>query len=169
MSEKKYKVSNPNIYSVGIKFMDGIRTQNVKPGSFVMLTEDEIYYLHSISRLFKKGALTTSEKHININLGLIENEDEDFKNYNALTEAEVEEILNLPISKMSQELENIEEDHIKFRVFEIAKTLDLPVSKLKEVEHYTGRKFDLEDIVKEDIKPAKTTKKPTTKKSTKNK
>lgn len=133
MSDVKYRIDNKNKYDFGIVFPDGIRSQNVKAGSFALLTEDEIYYLHSISRAFTGKHLTVKEPHILENLGLV---DESSK---SLTDEEILNILKGNPMSMKKRLSEITEENQKYRVYVLAKDLDLPKSKLQFIEEFTGK------------------------------
>lgn len=132
MSDIKYKVWNENKYDHGIVYPDGVRNQNVKPGSFALLTEDEIYFINSISRTFSGKHLTVKEQHILENLGLATPESKAF------SDLEIIELLKGNPMKMKKELGKITENNQKYRVYDIAKTLDLPASKIKFIEEFTG-------------------------------
>ena len=129
----KIKVYNDNKYNFGVVFPDGVRQANVRAGSFILMDEDEIYFLHSISRAFSGKHLNVKEQHILENMGLAEPEDKAF------TEEELINILKGNNLKMQKELEKITEENQKYRVYDIAKTLDLPASKIKFIEEFTGR------------------------------
>lgn len=145
MSDKRYKVENKNKFDVGIKFMDGIRQANIKPNSFAMLTEDEIYYLHSISKLFSRKILTVADQQINENLGFVEEK-------SSITEEEIETILKSALTKMKKDIQVITEPHQKYTVFEVAKKLysELNGSKLDFLAEFCGKEV-------EDFKPVKET------------
>jgi len=140
----KYKVYNYNKYSYGIKLMDGVREvvvppHNGKTPGFILLDEDEIYYLNSISpRTFKEGYLITEEQLME-NMGYLK------ENKLAFTDEEIENLLKSNINKMKTELKKFEGKHMFDRIIRIAKKIDLPVSKLKVIEEVTGVQF-IEEI-----------------------
>ena len=143
--DKKYKVFNRNKYDVGIAFMDQVRTMNVKAGSFVLLAEDEIAFLHSISTTFTGKELSVDDAYINENiLGFTAGE----KVF--LSEEEIISILKSALPKMKKELTLITEENFKYLIFEQAK---------KMYDELTGGKIDFlaEYCNKdpEDLKPAK--------------
>ena len=143
--DKKYKCHNRNKYDVGIRFMDGIRQLNVRAGSFVSLSEDEISYMHSISSTFSGKDLSIDEPEIRENvLGFMPDE----KVF--LTEKEIITILKSAFPKMKKELETITEPNFKFSIFEEAKKMyaDLTGAKIEFIAEFCGKD-------PEDMKPAK--------------
>ena len=150
--DKKYKCYNRNKYDVGISFMDPNRTMNVRAGSFVLLAEDEIAFLHSISTTFSGKDLSVDESEIREGLlGFEPNEK------TSLTEEEIIAILKSALPKMKKELETITEENFKFLIFEKAKEMysDLTGAKIEYIAEYCGK--DPEDMkpVKEEVKDVK--------------
>jgi hypothetical protein len=131
----KIKVSNPNTFIYGIKLMDGVREMIVKPKSFVLLDEDEVYYLDSTSRTFRDGFLVIEDENVKEQMGQTE------ANPNVLSDEEIEKILKGNFLKMKSELGKIHVQHVLNRVAEIALTLDLPMSKLKFVQEITNKEL----------------------------
>lgn len=143
---KKVKVFNRNKFNVGIILMDGIRQMNINPNSFVIIDEDEVYYINSISSLFRKSILTVEDEEVNLNLGFVE------KNPNVITEQEIEELLKGNHLKMKKNLGMLTEKHVKDRVYEVAKKIakDLTGAKLKFIEEFTGKTIEVENIENDD-------------------
>ncbi|MBK5239811.1 hypothetical protein [Clostridium sp.] len=143
--DKKYKVFNRNKYDVGIAFMDQVRTMNVKSGSFVLLAEDEIAFLHSISTTFSDKELSVDDLDIRQNiLGFTANEKV------SLSSSEIVVILKSALPKMKKELELITEENFKYLIFEEAKKMydDLTGGKIDFLAEYCNKD-------PEDLKPAK--------------
>lgn len=139
--DKKYKCHNRNKYDVGIKFQDGIRELNVRAGSFVSLSEDEISFLHSISTTFSGKDLSVDEPEINTDiLGFSQNEKV------TLSSVEIIAILKSVLPKMKKDLQLITEDNFKFLIFEEAKKMysELTGAKIDFIAEYCGK--DPEDL-----------------------
>lgn len=139
----KIRVNNRNAFDIGLRLMDGIREINIKPNSFIMLDEDEIYYQHSISNLFLTGKLTVDNENINTNLGFVE------KNPNTITESEIEAILKDNskgnMAKMMKALEVITEPFAKDKVYNISTKLagELSGTKLQYLSEFCGREIEI--------------------------
>lgn len=136
----KIKVYNRNSYDYGVVFADGIRSQNIRAGSFLPMEEDDIYFLDSISSTFREKHLIIDEKdsrakEIYQNLGFVNEDDK------VLSKEDIEKLLKGAFATMKAELEKIEEPHLRYQVYEVAKTMDLPASKIKFVEEYSGQKL----------------------------
>ena len=143
--DKKYKCHNRNKYDVGISFMDANRSMNVRAGSFVLLTDDEIAFLHSISTTFSGKDLSVDDPEIKEGLlGFAPDEK------TSLTEEEVIVILKSALPKMKKELALITEENFKFLIFEEAKKMyaDLTGAKIEFIAEYCSKD-------PEDLKPVK--------------
>jgi hypothetical protein len=141
---KLVKVINPNKFDVGVKLMDGIRSINIRHGAFTMLDENEVYYINQVSGLFKRKMLVVEDEDVVQNMGFAPDEAKN------LTDDEIATLLKGNHLKMKKELEKITEPHIKDRVYNIAKTLDLSASKLKIISDFVGRPIELDDISSDD-------------------
>jgi len=141
MADKKYKAYNRTKHDVGISFMDVNRFMNVRAGSFVLLSEDEISFLHSISTIFTGKELSIDEAEIRESiLGFMPDEK------TSMTEEEIIAILKSGLPKMKKELQLITEDNFKYLIFEEAKKMyeDLTGAKLDYIAEYCGK--DPEDL-----------------------
>lgn len=142
----KYKVYNYNRYPYGLRLMDGVRemavpAHNGKIAGFVLLDEDEIYYLNSISpRTFRDGYLTTEPQ-------LMENMGYSVEVQTVWSDDEIEALLKGNVNKIKTELKKLSGGkHITDRILHISKRLDLPMSKLKVIEEAIGVEFaDIEE------------------------
>jgi hypothetical protein len=140
--EKKYKAYNRNQFNVGIKLENPYREQNIKYGSFAMLTMDEIAYIHTNSTLFSRGMLQVDDKEVLDMLGI------SVENFNVITDEEIVKILKSSLSEMKRRLKNITEMYIKNRIYSIVKNMggELSVSKVKFLIDFIGRDLFLEEI-----------------------
>lgn len=143
--DKKYKVHNRNKYDVGISFMDAHRFMNVRAGSFVLLSEEEIAFLHSISTTFSGKELSVDDEEIKVGiLGFLPEEKM------TLTEEDILAIFKSALPKMKKELEKITEPNFKYLIFETAKKQysELNGAKSDFIAEFCGRDS-------EDLKPVK--------------
>ena len=139
-----YKVINDNPFNVGIKFEnESNREINIRGKSFVMLSENDILYVDSVSKLFRSGVLTTDNEEIMIKMGYVE------KNANAITQEEIEKLFKLSAAKLKPELEKITAKHAIDKIVEVAKQSDLSTSRLNVVKEVLG--VEIFDEVNEEI------------------
>ena len=128
MSDKKLRVYNPNKFDVGIRLLNGTE-QNVRHGSFTMLTQDDIDYIASISKVFSKAYLrveTTEEPEVLENLGINKDEEPNF-----MDDIDIKKKLALSVNKLGAWLDTIEDKVLLHRIADIAKENDIPASKMK--------------------------------------
>lgn len=128
MSDKRIRVYNPNKFDVGIMLLNG-REQNVPHGSFVMLTQDDIDYIASLSKVFSKGYLrveAAEEQEVLENLGINKEEEPNF-----MDDVDIKKKLALSAAKLGAWLDTIEDKVLLHRIADIAKENDIPASKMK--------------------------------------
>lgn len=128
MSDKKIRVYNPNKFDVGIRLLNGTE-QNVRHGSFTMLTQDDIDYIASISKVFSKAYLrveTAEEPEVLENLGINKDEEPNF-----MDDIDIKKKLALSVNKLGAWLDTIEDKVLLHRIADIAKENDIPASKMK--------------------------------------
>jgi hypothetical protein len=125
----KYKVFNNNRFNVGIRFEnEANREILIKPNSFVLMSEDDILYVDTVSKLFSKGILYVEDEDLMVKMGYME------KNPNTISEDEIRKILKMPNNKMKEELSKIDAKHAIDKVIAVTKESDLPQSKLKIIK-----------------------------------
>ena len=124
---------------VGLKLMDGIREVVVHPNSFVFLEENDVYYINNMCRLFREKTLFIDDEEINETLGY----DKDY-----LTNEKIKHLLSKSPKDIKKVVEENNYKHIKDRIVNVAKDMDLPASKLRIIEEATG--YDIEQILKSD-------------------
>lgn len=143
--DKKYKAYNRNKYDVGVQFMDAHKQMNVKAGSFVLLTEEEISFLHSISTTFSGKELSVDEEEIRVDLlGFLPEE------RMTLSEEDILAMFKGSLPKMKKDFEKITEPNFKYLIFEAAKKQysELNGAKSEYIAEFCGRDS-------EDLKPVK--------------
>ena len=125
----KYKVFNNNRFNVGIRFEnEANREILIKPNSFVLMSEDDILYVDTVSKLFSKGILYVEDEDLMVKMGYME------KNPNTISEDEIRKILKMPNNKMKEALSKLDAKHAIDKVITVAKESDLPQSKLKIIK-----------------------------------
>ena len=119
----------------------GIRTlsnteYNIVPGSFVMLTEDDIAFIESNTayrkRPFATGRLTIEEgkkQEVSESVGIQPDEENYF-----FTDEEIDKKLKGNMKAMEKWLDGIEDMPLLFKIAERAKALDLASSKMKMID-----------------------------------
>ncbi len=130
MEEKRIKVYNYNRFPVGVKLENG-REQTVAPGSFVKMTQDDIDYLSTISRVFSGGYLRVeadAEEEVLEQIGISKDDNPNF-----MTDDEIKKKLAMGAPKVKAWLADIEDKLFLSRVGEIAKEMDIPASKMNVV------------------------------------
>lgn len=124
-----YKITNDNPFNVGIKFEnEASREINVRGKSFVMMSENDILYVDSVSKLFRNGILTLSNEELMVKMGYME------KSPNAISDDEIEKLFKGTPAKIKKELEQIDAKHAVEKIVNYAKKEDLPQSKLKLIK-----------------------------------
>ena len=132
MSEK-IKVLNPQKFDVGVVTPDNKLGINIKAGTFAYMTEDDIGYINSTSRIFQRGLLRVEnpvkEAEVMENIGIdVENEP------NFVTDDDIRKAFGLSAKKLEEWLAGITEEYLLDRVFEIARAENLPSNKLKVLQ-----------------------------------
>lgn len=128
MSEKKYRVTNPNNHHVGVTLLNGIE-RDIPPKGFVLATADDIAYWEATTNLFRNKHLTFNDKELSDELDIpaetlkVESDQEILKKLNSGS-----------LANLRKYLEGINELHLRKRVTEIAKNNDLKSSRLKLIE-----------------------------------
>jgi len=138
-NNEKYKVVNDKPFDGAVFVLNRpARSQLVKAGSFVYLTEDEIAYNISMNTIFQSGLLRV-DRSTNV---LEENGILVDDNPNFATKEEIAKILGGPQKKLEAWLKSVHEDHVLNLVFETAKEMNLSASKLKLLQaKMPGKEF----------------------------
>lgn len=127
----KYRVYNTCKYDIGVTFINGLQA-NIKPGSFALMTVDDVAYIESAfpSHFFSRGLLvakTSDGEPLNLlDAGLQPVEDVE-KHF---TDDEIRDALRMSAKKLEAWLGQIDDPSELHMVYEIAKQMDLPASKL---------------------------------------
>lgn len=95
------------------------------------MTEDDVSYLTSICTLFQRGILRVEETagEIMQSVGIDVSTDPNF-----IDDEEIKKKLSSTAKKITEWLDTITEDYILDRVYDVAKEMNLSVSKIKVLQ-----------------------------------
>lgn len=127
----KIKVWNKQKFNVGVKTYGHPLGINIPAGSFVPMEEDEVAQLISTCSLFQRGILSVEEEHKSVmeDGGIFV---EDLPN--CVTDDEILKKLGGTARKLEDWLKTITEGYVLERVYDIAKGMNLPASKLRVLQ-----------------------------------
>lgn len=125
----KVKVFNPQKFDVGVVTLDKPLGFNIKPGSFAMMTEDDVQYLCTICDLFQRGVLRVEEEKqaevlASVGIDIVDNAD-------FADDEELKKKLSLSAKKLGEWLDTVNERHTLERIYDVAMGMDLGMSKIK--------------------------------------
>lgn len=133
MAEVRYRVVNECKYDIGVKLMNGQQVV-IKSHSFQMLTLDDINFIESIcveNKFFAKKMLVVYDetgKPVEFEkIGMFVEEDP----FPHLNDDEIAALLKQSTKKIEEWLNGVNDPAELHGIFEVAKTMDLPASKLK--------------------------------------
>lgn len=128
----KIRVINPQKFDVGVVTQDKPIGLNIKAGGFVMLTQDDIDYIMSISSLFQRGFLRIEETKA---AEIFESVGIDIKNDpNFIDDEDIRKKLGGTAKSIEKWLSTVNEEHILDRVFDVAQDMNLNMSKIKVLQ-----------------------------------
>lgn len=139
----KIRVINPQKFDVGVITQDKPIGMNIKAGGFIMLTQDDIDYIMSISTLFQRGFLRIEEtkaSEIMESVGIDVNTDPNF-----IDDEDIRKKLNGTAKNIEKWLNDIHEEYILDRIFDVAKDMNLNMSKIKVLQTKMPSKNFLDD------------------------
>lgn len=141
MEDKRAKVTNCTKYAIGVRLINGIE-RNFPAGSSLRLPKEDIEYIMSIApSLFAVPCqLRVDDEELNELAGI------DLSVENLTTdEAVIEKKLKGPVKAMEKWIEPITQKHMLEAIYQVAKKLDLPVSKMKILKEKMPEHYFLED------------------------
>lgn len=145
--DSRYRVWNNAKFDIGIHLMNNVE-MNIIPGSFVMLTVNDILFLESRypnAGLFRKKLLVAMDDNGEeldlLNIGLPA-ADENAHH----SDEEIIAVLKGGAKKLETWLEEIDDPAELHAIYEVAKTLDLPVTKVKILKKFMPNKDWLDDL-----------------------
>lgn len=134
----KIRVSNPHKFSIGVSFFNGTE-RAILPGSFTLMTREEIEYLASFAPGLFEGEklLRLEDRELAAELGFIDSVDDPM-----FDEDEIRKHLNQRAQQMKAWLDGVEEPYLLDEICDVAMKMDLPASKLQILqERMPERKF----------------------------
>lgn len=125
---EKVKVINPQKFDVGVNLLSMPLGINIKAKSFAMVTEEDVNYIASISNVFTRGLLLVEKEKTEILEAVGVNPETDI---GYMTDEEIKKKLSGTAKKLEEWLEEIEEEFILDRVYDVAMSMDLNLNKVK--------------------------------------
>ena len=131
------KLYNPQKFNVGLKLQGQMQGLDIKPGSFVMVSEDDVNYIASISSILQRGILRIENSaenkedvaaEVNQNLGIDTKNDPLFAD-----DLDIRQKLGGSAKKIGEWLDSVTEPYMLDRIYDVAMTMDLPASKLAKL------------------------------------
>ena len=135
---EKIRVYNPRKYTIGVILQNGAE-RSILPGSFALLSKDDIEYLASIAPTLFEGEkqLRLDDRNLAVDLGFIESVDQP-----VLDDEEIRKNLGQRVSSVKAWLDSIHEAYLLDAICDVAAQMDLPVSKLQLLqERMPSREF----------------------------
>ncbi|MCI1763642.1 hypothetical protein [Heyndrickxia oleronia] len=135
---KKIKVINPNVFDIGINFMDGIKSTVIPPKGYRSIPEEEIDFINSTSNMFRRKMLIIDDVEKNKEFGF---EVRTVANY---SDDEIRDLIKGHLNKIKSTLVDEKEKHVVDRVIGLAREFeDLNLNKVKYLEEWSGYQFRL--------------------------
>lgn len=124
---EKIRVYNPRKFAVGVTLQNGAE-RAVMPGSFAMLSRDEIEYLASIAPSLFEGekVLRLEDRELALQLGFI-----DTPAQPTLDADEIRRKLGQRVPQLKAWLNTVQEAYLLDAICDVAAEMDLPASKLQ--------------------------------------
>lgn len=129
----RYRVYNRCQYDIGVMMQNGIG-MNIKAGGFQMMTADDIAYVESIcgsTKFFAQKMLVPVDntgKDVELEKLYVPT-DPDAPTH--MNDDEITAALKAPVKKFEEWLKQIEDPAELHAIYNVAKEIDLPASKLK--------------------------------------
>lgn len=145
--DTKYRVWNRAKFNIGVKLMNGFE-YNIIPGSFIVMTADDILHIEtrypSLALFGKKLLVPTDEKGEPLDLTQIGMPPaaEDAHQ----TDDEIIAMLKGSVKKMETWVSEITDPAELHAIYEVAKDVDLPASKIKILKKYMPDKDWLDEL-----------------------
>lgn len=133
---EKIKLVNPQKFDVGVRTQDRPMGMNIKAGSFVLVSKDDISYISSISDIIQRGLLRfenmsgdteDTAREMEMTLGIDPENDPNFSD-----DEEIRKHLSSTPKKLGEWLDTITEPFMLDRVYDVAMKMEnLTAPKLK--------------------------------------
>lgn len=140
------KVFNDRHYDYGVKTLQGIE-KSIKPGSFVLLTEEDILYIESQCSAGKKpfatgqlrAVMPQKEKTIET-IGIEKDVKREY-----LPKDKIASLLRGRMASLKAWLDEIEEPDYLHEIYLVAKDLDLPATKIRMLKEKMPNKTFIDE------------------------
>lgn len=151
--DMRYRVYNRCSHSVGVYVNNGQQSLNIKPGSFAVLSVNDILYIESIcnrKKFFSAKMLVPVDdagKDLTLeDIGGFSDESTEVHH----SKKEIETNLKKPFNAFKSWINKIEDPVELHEIWEVGKTMDLPASKLKVLNTKMPNRDLLEEEVSEE-------------------
>ena len=129
MSER-IRLSNPQNFNVGIVTIDKPYGLNIAPGSFTVVSKDDIDFLMATSTLLQKGVLRVEgeqKKEIMDQMGVKEED-----NANFMSDEDIKKKLSMNANQLKKWLDSDKiEPYVLDKIATIAKDMNLSMNKIQ--------------------------------------
>ena len=124
---EKIRVYNPRKFAIGVILQNGAE-RSIQPGSFAMLSKDDIEYIASVSPALFDGEklLQMEDRNLAVDLGFIESAEKP-----VLDEEEIRKNLGQRVNQVKAWLDGVNEAYLLDAICDVAAQMDLPASKLQ--------------------------------------
>ena len=127
---ERIRLRNPQKFNVGIVTPDKPYGQNIAPGGFTIVNQDELDYLMGNSKLLTKGILQVEGEKKEETLEIMGVDKEH--NANFMSDEDIKKKLQMNANQLKKWLESAEaEPYVLDRIAEIAKGMNLNANKLQ--------------------------------------
>ena len=130
---ERIRLRNPQKFNVGIVTPDKPYGQNIAPGGFTIINQDELDYLMGNSKLLKNGVLKVEgeKREETLEVRGIDKEN----NANFMSDEDIKKKLQMNANQLKKWLNSTEaEPYVLERVAEIAREMNLNANKLQVLQ-----------------------------------
>ena len=149
IGDQRYRVYNRCKHDIGVYVNNGQQSLNIKPGSFAVLSANDILYIESIcghKKFFSSKMLVATDgndKDLTLeDIGGFTDESAE-KHHD---DKDIETNLNKSLKTFKAWIESIDDPVELHAIWEVGKKMDLPQSKLKVIQ----AKIPNEDLLADD-------------------
>lgn len=132
MENSKIRLDNPNKFNVGIITPEKQYGQNIAPGAFIYVSNDELEYLMSTTNLLQRGILRVhgeQKKEVEERLNI-----DSENNANFMSDEDIRKKLSVNANQLKKWLNGDIEPFVLERIADIAKTMNLSMSKVQVLQ-----------------------------------